>query len=331
MFGQHTYQNPEMFYLLLGLIPMVLWYVFRYKRNTASIQVSSTAPLLRSPLTARHILRHLPFVLQLAAMSLFIVVLARPQSSTRWENTTTEGIDIVITLDISTSMLAMDFQPNRLEAAKKVAMEFISGREYDRMGLVVFAGEAFTQVPLTTDRAVLLNMFSGIKTGLIEDGTAIGNGLATAVARLKDSDAISRVIILLSDGENNRGEIAPITAAEIARTFGIRVYTVGVGTIGMAPYPVQTPFGTQIRDMEVRIDEDMLRQIANITGGQYFRATNNLKLAEIYKEIDQLEKSKIEVKEYSRRAEEFMPFALAGLIFLIASLVLRTTLFRNIP
>lgn len=331
MFGEHTYQNPEMFYLLLGLIPMVLWYVFRYKRNTASIQVSSTAPLLRSPLTARHILRHLPFVLQLAAMSLFIVVLARPQSSTRWENTTTEGIDIVITLDISTSMLAMDFQPNRLEAAKKVAMEFISGREYDRMGLVVFAGEAFTQVPLTTDRAVLLNMFSGIKTGLIEDGTAIGNGLATAVARLKDSDAISRVIILLSDGENNRGEIAPITAAEIARTFGIRVYTVGVGTIGMAPYPVQTPFGTQIRDMEVRIDEDMLRQIANITGGQYFRATNNLKLAEIYKEIDQLEKSKIEVKEYSRRAEEFMPFALAGLIFLIASLVLRTTLFRNIP
>lgn len=331
MFGEHTYQNPEMFYLLLGLIPMVLWYVFRYKRNTASIQVSSTAPLLRSPLTARHILRHLPFVLQLAAMSLFIVVLARPQSSTRWENTTTEGIDIVITLDISTSMLAMDFQPNRLEAAKKVAMEFISGREYDRMGLVVFAGEAFTQVPLTTDRAVLLNMFSGIKTGLIEDGTAIGNGLATAVARLKDSDAISRVIILLSDGENNRGEIAPITAAEIARTFGIRVYTVGVGTIGMAPYPVQTPFGTQIRDMEVRIDEDMLRQIANITGGQYFRATNNLKLAEIYKEIDQLEKSKIEVKEFSRRAEEFMPFALAGLIFLIASLVLRTTLFRNIP
>ncbi len=331
MFGEHTYQNPEMFYLLLGLIPMVLWYVFRYKRNTASIQVSSTAPLLRSPLTARHILRHLPFVLQLAAMSLFIVVLARPQSSTRWENTTTEGIDIVITLDISTSMLAMDFQPNRLEAAKKVAMEFISGREYDRMGLVVFAGEAFTQVPLTTDMAGLLNMFSGIKTCLIEDGTAIGNGLATAVARLKDSDAISRVIILLSDGENNRGEIAPITAAEIARTFGIRVYTVGVGTIGMAPYPVQTPFGTQIRDMEVRIDEDMLRQIANITGGQYFRATNNLKLAEIYKEIDQLEKSKIEVKEFSRRAEEFMPFALAGLIFLIASLVLRTTLFRNIP
>jgi Ca-activated chloride channel homolog len=331
MFGDYTYQNPEMFYLLLGLIPIAAWYILRYRRNTASLQISSTAPLAKTPVTARHIFRHLPFLLQLMAMALFIVVLARPQSSTRWENTTTEGIDIMISLDISTSMLAMDFQPNRLEAAKKVAMEFISGREFDRMGLVVFAGEAFTQCPLTTDRAVLLNLFGGIKTGLIEDGTAIGNGLATSVARLKDSDAISRVVILLSDGENNRGEVAPITAAEIARTFGIRVYTVGVGSIGTAPYPVDTPFGKQIRDMEVKIDEEMLKQIAEITGGQYFRATNNLKLAEIYQEIDQLEKSKIDVKEFSRRAEEFMPFALIGLIFLIASLALRTTLFRNIP
>ncbi len=331
MFGDHTYQNPEMFYLLLGLIPMAVWYVLRYKKNTASIRLSTTAPLAQAPLTARHVLRHLPFLLQLVAMAFFIAVLARPQSSTRWENTTTEGIDIMVSLDISTSMLAMDFQPNRLEAAKKVAMEFISGREYDRMGLVVFAGEAFTQCPLTTDRSVLLNLFGGITTGMIEDGTAIGNGLATAVTRIKDSDALSRVIILLSDGENNRGEIAPITAAEIARTFGIRVYTIGVGTVGMAPFPVETPFGTQIRDMEVKIDEPMLRQIAELTGGQYFRATNNLKLAEIYQEIDQLEKSKIEVREFSRRAEEFMPFALAGLIFLMASLALKTTLFRNIP
>jgi Ca-activated chloride channel family protein len=330
MFEAYTYQNPEMFYLLLGLIPMIAWYIIRYRRNTASIQISSTIPLLKTPVTARHIFRHLPFLLQLAAMAFFVVVLARPQSSSRWENTTTEGIDIMISLDISTSMLAMDFQPNRLEAAKKVAMEFISGREYDRMGLVLFAGEAFTQCPLTTDRAVLLNLFGGIKTGMIEDGTAIGNGLATAVARLKDSDAISRVIILLSDGENNRGEIAPITAAEIARTFGVRVYTVGIGSVGTAPFPVQTPYGTQIRDMEVKIDEDMLRQIADITGGRYFRATNNLKLAEIYQEIDQLERSKIEVREFSRRAEEFMPFALAGLSLLIISLTLRTTLFRNI-
>lgn len=331
MFGDYTYRNPEMFYLLLGLIPMAAWYVLRYRKNTASIRISTTAAVMKSPVTARHIFRHLPFLLQMAAMALFVVVLARPQSSTRWENVTTEGIDIVISLDISTSMLAMDFQPNRLEAAKKVAMEFISGREYDRMGLVVFAGEAFTQCPLTTDRAVLLNLFGGIKTGLIEDGTAIGNGLATAVSRLKDSDAISRVIILLTDGENNRGEIAPLTAAEIAHTFGIRVYTVGVGSVGTAPYPVQTPMGTQIRDMEVKIDEAMLKQIAEITDGRYFRATGNLKLAEIYQEIDQLEKSKIEVKEFSRRAEEFMPFALAGLVLLIASLILKTTLFQNIP
>jgi len=323
-----------MFYLLLGLIPIAAWYILRYRKNTASIRISTTAAVMKTPVTARHIFRHLPFLLQLAAMALFIVVLARPQSSTRWENVTTEGIDIVISLDVSTSMLAMDFQPNRLEAAKKVAQEFIAGREHDRMGLVVFAGEAFTQCPLTTDRSVLLNLFGGIRTGLIElieDGTAIGNGLATAVTRLKDSDAISRVVILLTDGENNRGEVAPLTAAEIAKTFGIRVYTVGVGSIGTAPYPVQTPFGSQIQDVEVKIDEEMLQQIAQITDGRYFRATGNTRLAEIYQEIDQLEKSKIEVKEFSRRAEEFMPFALAGLLLLIASLALRTTIFRNLP
>jgi Ca-activated chloride channel homolog len=331
MFGEHTYQKPEMFYLLLALIPMALWYILRYRKNTASIRVSTTAALAKTPVTMRHVFRHVPFLLQLAAMAFFIAVLARPQSSSKWENVTTEGIDIMISLDVSTSMLAMDFHPNRLEAAKKVAQEFIAGREYDRMGLVIFAGEAFTQCPLTTDRTVLLNLFGGIRTGLIEDGTAIGNGLATAVSRLKDSEAISRVVILLTDGENNRGEIAPLTAAEIARTFGIRVYTIGVGSVGTAPYPVQTPFGTQIQDMEVKIDEEMLKQIAQITGGTYFRATGNLRLAEIYKEIDQLEKSKIDVKEFSRKAEEFMPYALAGLLFLIASLLLRTTIFRNIP
>lgn len=331
MFGDYTYKNPEMFYLMLVLLPMALWYILRYKKNTASIRISSTSALSGAPVTSRHILRHLPFVLQLGAMALFIAVLARPQSSTNWENVTTEGIDIIVSLDVSTSMLAMDFQPNRLEAAKKVAQEFIAGREHDRMGLVVFAGEAFTQCPLTTDRSVLLNLFGGIRTGLIEDGTAIGNGLATAVTRLKDSDAISRVVILLTDGENNRGEVAPLTAAEIAKTFGIRVYTVGVGSIGTAPYPVQTPFGNQIQDVEVKIDEEMLQQIAEITDGRYFRATGNTRLAEIYQEIDQLEKSKIEVKEFSRRSEEFMPFALAGLLLLIASLALRTTIFRNLP
>jgi Ca-activated chloride channel homolog len=331
MFEGLTFRNPEFFYLLLVIVPMTAWYIFRQKRNTASIRISSTAPVIKTPKSIRHYLRHLVFVLQMLAIAAFTVVLARPQSSTDFENVTTEGIDIVISLDISTSMLAKDFSPDRLEAAKNVAMEFISGRQYDRIGLVVFAGEAFTQVPLTTDRAVLLNLFQDIQTGMIEDGTAIGNGLATAVSRLKDSDAISRVVILLTDGENNSGEIAPLTAAEIARTFGIRVYTIGVGTVGTAPYPVQTPYGTQLRDIEVKIDEEMLQKIASITDGRYFRATSNTKLEEIYQEIDLLEKSKIEVREFSRRSEEFMPFALAGILLLVLSLLLRTTVFRSIP
>ena len=331
MFEGLTFKNPEFFYLLLVLVPMVAWYIFRQKRNTASIQVSTTAPVMKAPRTLRHYLRHLVFLFLIISIGFFTIVLARPQSSSNYENITTEGIDIVIALDISTSMLARDFTPDRLEAAKNVAMEFISGREYDRMGLVVFAGEAFTQCPLTTDRAVLLNLFKDIQSGMIQDGTAIGNGLATSVARLKDSEAISRVVILLTDGENNSGEIAPLTAAEIAKTFGIRVYTIGVGSIGTAPYPVQTPYGIQLRDMEVKIDENLLREVANITGGQYFRATSNNKLVEIYKEIDSLEKSKIDVKEFSRKSEEFLPFALAGLLFLVFSIVLRTTVFRSIP
>ena len=291
---------------------MIVWYVFRQKKNTASIQVSSTASVIKAPKTIRHYLRHLVFVCLLIAISFFVVVLARPQSSKNWEKSETEGIDIVIALDISSSMLAQDFQPDRLEAAKNVAMEFIAGREYDRMGLVVFAGEAFTQCPLTTDRAVLLNLFKDIESGMIEDGTAIGNGLATSVARLKDSEAISRVVILLTDGENNRGEVAPVTAAEIAKTFGIRVYTVGVGSIGTAPYPVRTQFGVQLQDMPVKIDEETLQEISSLTDGQYFRATSNTKLEEIYKEIDALEKSKIEVREFSRKSEEFYAFCFIG-------------------
>ncbi len=331
MFEGLTFRNPEFFYLLLLILPMAAWYFFSQYKNAASIRVSSAAPVLKAPKTIRYYLRHLVFLLQVLAFAAFTAVLARPQSSSNWENVTTEGIDIVISLDISTSMLAMDFSPNRLEAAKNVAMEFISGRQYDRLGLVVFAGEAFTQVPLTTDRAVLLNLFKDIETGMIEDGTAIGNGLATSVARLKDSDAISRVVILLTDGENNSGEIAPLTAAEIARTFGIRVYTIGVGTVGTAPYPVQTPYGTQLRDVEVKIDEEMLQEISNITGGRYFRATSNTKLQEIYEEIDELEKSKIDVREFSRRSEEFLPFALAGILLLVMGFLLRTTVFRTVP
>jgi Ca-activated chloride channel family protein len=269
--------------------------------------------------------------MQLGILSLLIAAMAKPQSSSSWHNQTIEGIDIVIALDISGSMLARDFQPNRLEAAKNVASEFIAGREYDRMGLVIFSAESFTQCPLTTDRAVLMNLFQNIESGMIEDGTAIGLGLANAVSRLKDSEAKSKVIILLTDGENNRGEIAPITAAEIAKTFGIRVYTIGVGSIGTAPYPVQTPFGIQMRDVEVKIDEKTLQTIANLTDGQYFRATSNLKLAEIYKEIDKLEKSKIDNKELSSKTEEYKRYAMPALLLALFALFLQLTYLRKLP
>jgi Ca-activated chloride channel family protein len=326
-----TYKNPEFFYLLAVLVPMLAWYLWRYRKSGASIRYSSTMGFRALTKSWKHYLRHLPFILQMAGIVLLTVALARPQSSNSWQDVTTEGIDIVIALDISSSMLARDFQPNRLDAAKKVATEFISGRRNDKMGLVVFSGESFTQCPLTTDHAVLINLFHDIKSGMIEDGTAIGNGLATSVARLKESEAISRVIILLTDGENNRGVIAPETAAELAKTYGIRVYTVGVGTIGTAPYPVQTPFGIQMRDVEVKIDEETLQKIADITDGRYFRATDNNKLVQIYEEIDQLEKSKIEVKEYSKKDEEFERYAMLAGIVLLSGLFLKTTVFRNIP
>ena len=326
-----SFKNPEYFYLLLLLLPMIAWYIWQQKRLGASIQFSSNMGFARIPKSWKYYFRHSVFVLHLFSLSMLIMALARPQSSNSWSNVTTEGIDIVIALDISSSMLAMDFSPNRIEAAKDVAIQFISGRTNDRIGLVVFSGESFTQCPLTTDRATVINLFKGIESGMIEDGTAIGNGLATAVSRLKDSDAISKVVILLTDGENNRGEIAPVTAAELAKTFGIRVYTVGVGTIGMAPYPLQTPFGVQVRDVEVNIDEPTLEKIAATTDGKYFRATNNNKLAEIYQEIDKLEKSKIDVKEYSKKEEEYLKYAAAGTLLLLLGMFLKTTIFRNIP
>ncbi len=326
-----SFKNPDFFYLLLLLIPLIGWYVWQHKKAGASIQFSSVMGFARIPKSWKYYFRHSVFVSVVLSLTMLIFALARPQSSNSWQNVTTEGIDIVIALDISSSMLAMDFQPNRLEAAKDVATQFISGRPNDRIGLVVFSGESFTQCPLTTDHATVINLFNGIESGMIEDGTAIGNGLATAVSRLKESTAISRVVILLTDGENNRGEIAPVTAAELAKTYGIRVYTVGVGTIGTAPYPMQTPFGVQIRDVEVKIDEAILTKIAAATEGKYFRATNNKKLAEIYQEIDKLEKSKIDVKEFSKKEEEYMKYALAGAFFLLIAMFLKTTIFRNIP
>ena len=326
-----VFKNPAFLYFLLLLLPMIAWYIYKDRDSRANLQFSTLKGFTKRSGSIRQYLRHLLFGLRIIGIGLLILVLARPQSTRNWQNVTTEGIDIVIALDISSSMLARDFQPNRLEASKSVATEFISGRADDRMGLVVFSGESFTQCPLTTDHAVLINLFRDIESGMIEDGTAIGNGLATAVNRLKDSEAESKVIILLTDGVNNQGEIAPVTAAEIAKTFGIRVYTIGVGSTGMAPYPVNTAYGIQYRSMKVEIDEEVLREVAVLTDGKYFRATNNRKLKEIYEEIDQLEKSRIDVKEISRREEEFMGFALLGLLLLLMEGLLGNTILRSNP
>ena len=331
MMGDIVFRNPGYLYLLLLLVPLVVWYVYKDRDSRASLQFSSLKGFDENAGWFRRYFRHLLFVFRILALALLIIVLARPQSTTRWRNVTTEGIDVVLALDISSSMLARDFQPNRLEASKDVAIEFISGRPNDRMGLVVFSGESFTQCPLTTDHAVLVNLFNDIESGMIEDGTAIGNGLATAVNRLKESSAISKVIILLTDGVNNKGEIAPVTAAEIARTFGIRVYTIGVGSEGMAPYPVNTPYGVQYRSMKVEIDEAVLKEVAGITEGRYFRATNNRKLRDIYSEIDRLEKSKIDVQEISRREEEYLLFALWGLVFILGEGLFKMFFFRSLP
>ncbi|MCF8371159.1 MAG: VWA domain-containing protein [Bacteroidales bacterium] len=327
-----VFLNKDFFYLFILVAAMIVWYVFKQKKANASIQTSTLSAFKGSGTGLRVYFRHLIFIFRVLVVSLLIIVLARPQSSLDWTNTTTEGIDIVIALDISGSMLAEDFKPNRLEASKDVAIKFINGRPNDKIGLVVYSGESFTQCPLTTDHAVLINLFKDIKNGMIEDGTAVGSGLATAVTRLKESTAISKVVILLTDGVNNAGDISPMTAAEIAKTFGVRVYTVGVGTMGMAPYPATDFFGRKVyQQMEVEIDEATLQDIARMTDGRYFRATNNTKLAEIYEEIDKLEKSKIEVKEYSKKQEEFLPFALAAALLLIMEVLMRQTFLRNIP
>ncbi len=327
----YTFLHPQYFLLLLLLIPMIAWYIWKQNTAHATLQISSTRFFSLVKKSRKTYLRHLPFVFRVLSIIFLITALARPQSSNQLRNVTSEGIDIIVSLDISGSMQAMDFKPNRLEAAKEVAIEFIKGRPSDRMGLVIFAAESFTQCPLTLDHNVLINLFRDVRIGMLEDGTAIGMGLATAVNRIKDSDAKSKVIILLSDGENNRGQIAPLTAAEIARTFGVRVYTIGVGTIGMAPFPINTVFGQQVQEMEVKIDEPMLTEIAELTGGQYFRATDRQALEGIYREIDAMEKNKIEIQEYTRHAEEFVLFALLALLFLLLEIILRNTVLRTLP
>lgn len=325
------FANPTYLYLLFLLIPIIGWYIWKIRHADASFQISSNHDFDAVPVSYKVYLRHLPFVLRMFAVAVLILVLSRPQSTDNWENSSTEGIDIVLAMDISGSMLAEDLKPNRLEASKDVAASFINGRPTDNIGLVVFSGESFTQCPLTTDHTVLLNLFKDIQSGMIEDGTAIGLGLANSVSRIKDSQAKSKVIILLTDGSNNMGEIAPVTAAEIAKTFGIRVYTIGVGTEGEAPYPFKTAFGVQYQNIPVQIDEETLRKIATTTGGQYFRATDNKSLGGIYAEIDEMEKTKISIQEFSKKQEEYKYFALLAFLILLFEIILRNTLLRNIP
>ena len=326
-----TFANPEFFLLLLLIPVMVIWQWKRLRGQLVELRLPSLRGFHAVPRTWRQRLWPLLFALRVLALVLLIGALARPQSTSRGENVSTEGIDIVLTTDISGSMLAEDFRPNRVEAAKRVAIDFIDGRPTDRIGLVIFAGESFTQCPLTLDHTVVKNLLGQVRTGMVEDGTAIGMGLATAVTRLKDSKAKSRVIILLTDGVNNRGSIDPLTAAGIAQSFGVRVYTIGVGTIGMAPYPVQTPFGVQYQNVAVEIDEVLLQKIADQTGGKYFRATDDRKLKAIYEEIDLLEKTKIEVTQFRRHKEEFYTAAMIGGLFLLLEFALSQTLFRKIP
>ena len=326
------FANPSLLWLLLVLAPLIGYYVYRSLQGGASLQVSSTDGLSKISRTAKYYLRHLPFALRCIAVALLIVALARPQTSESNERTTAEGIDIMISLDISASMLARDFNPDRMTAAKEITREFIAGRVSDRVGLVVFAGESYTQSPLTTDKATLMNLLHRQQVSAIDNGTAIGNGLATAVNRLKESTAKSKVIILLTDGINNTGQIAPMTAAEIAQAFGIKVYTIGVGTMGTAPYPAIDQWGRQtFAPQQVQIDDEVLTEISEMTGGKYYRATDNNKLKEIYAEIDQLERTEIEVDSQTRWFEQFMPWALAALALIVIELLLRYFYLRRIP
>jgi len=331
MLGDVTFKYSFILYFLAIIPIMMFWYWKRNKKMTPDITFSSLKIFNEIKPTIKEKLVHLPFVLRSIAVALLIIALARPQSFATGENVYTEGIDIAVVLDISGSMLAEDFKPNRLEAAKDVIDEFIAGRTSDKIGLVVFSGKSFTQCPLTIDYSVLRNLLSEIKSGMIEDGTAIGLAIANGVNRLKDSKAKSKILILLTDGVNNAGEIDPITAANIAQTFGIRIYTVGVGTRGNAPYPFQTPFGVQYQMIPVEIDEAILQQVADITDGHYFRATDNKKLEEIYKEIDKMEKTRVEITSYRNAKELFYNWALAGLLLLFTEIVLSRTYLRRLP
>jgi Ca-activated chloride channel family protein len=327
------FEYPKLLWLLAIPVLLVLHYIYiELSGKRPHLRVSTITPWTIKGGSLMSVVRHIPFILKVFAVSMIIVAIARPRSSEEMERIDTEGIDIVLAMDVSTSMLARDLVPDRLNASKDIAIEFIAQRPTDRMGIVVFAGESFTQCPLTTDRATLINLMKEVQTDLIEDGTAIGNGLATAVARMKDSDAKSRVVILLTDGVNNRGEISPQMAAEIAKTYGIRVYTIGVGTDDeTAPYPVMTPWGVEIQNVKVEIDEALLAEIAESTGGRYFRATDNTKLAEIYSEINKMEKARTTVDSFPVYKELFGRYALAALLAILLGLMFNWFVIRRLP
>ena len=327
------FANPSYFWLFLIFIPLIVWYVMKQKNATPSMLISTTKAFDKVGTSWKVWLRHFMFVLRLAAIGCVIVILARPQTRDRWQTEETEGTDIVLALDVSTSMLARDFRPDRFEAAKEVASKFIAGRETDNIGIVIFSGESFTLVPMTSDKAVLLNYVPDIKMGMLEDGTAIGDGLATAINRIKGGKAKSKSIILLTDGSNNTGIVAPLTAAEIARRMGVKVYTIGVGTNGEAEFPIgRNIYGkVEYQLMPVVIDEVTLKKIANTTGGAYFRATDKSTLNDIFNEIDKLEKTKMDVKQFSHTEDNYLPWALALLALVIVELLARNTILRNIP
>ncbi|MBQ6964742.1 MAG: VWA domain-containing protein [Bacteroidaceae bacterium] len=327
------FKNPLFFLLLLVLVPYIVWYVLRFKQSLPSLKVPDTTKYVKVPKTFRLYLMHLPFLLRLVLITLVVCILARPQSKHSWSNTDVEGIDIMLAVDVSTSMLAQDFKPNRVEALKEIAQRFIERRPNDNMGLTMFAGEAYTQCPLTADHVVLMNLYNSVDCnmaarGIIDDGTAIGDGIMNAILRLKDSEAKSKVIILLTDGVNNSGNISPLTAAEIAKKYGIRIYTIGIGRNGMAPYPLPTG-GTAM--LPVEIDEQTMTKISTETGGQYFRAQKNDELDAIYQDIDKMERTKFNVKQFSRRGELYQPYALAALVVLLLEILLRTVVLKRLP
>ena len=324
--------HPHYLWLLLVLVPLIAWYIYKHRSLHPSLATSSTKPFakLRTPLRAWLI--HLVFLLQLATIACVIVILARPQTRDSWNTSSVEGTDIVLALDISTSMLARDFKPDRFEAAKEVAAKFVSGREGDNIGLVIFAAESFTSLPMTTDRSMIANYINDIKMGMLQDGTAIGDGLATSINRIKEGKAKSKSIILLTDGSNNTGNVAPITASEIAKQLGIKVYTIGIGTNGTAPYPQENEFGRIVyTPLPVVIDEATLKTIAENTGGKYFRATGNNVLKDIFAEIDRLEKTKMDLRNFSSTEDDYMPWAIAALSLFGLAVLLRYTLLRTIP